>query len=425
MIILLATLHFLFGVYIIFFELIKMKNQRIDFMSFVMIFYSLFFGIAPALLHGANIFFYKNIWTVYTNYNTQHYFIAFILVVATYYSILAGWKVSSLKKRTTKRSDTQRNIKNLEIIAWLFFALAIITYTLYSKAYGGYTGLLEKSESIRGGWVNVYNPWSFLQRFGGFSLVSSYLFFSLLFSKEYQKKVSTKLGFLLSFLVSLYVVITWGGRLTLATYIITFPLTLILYKNKKIRLKKLSVIFLITFLVLYFGSGLLSSINNYVSGSNQIENLNNSNKSIIDFFIDEFSFPTISVVVSLNSIYNNVIEMRFFKDFPLAVVHLVPKSLIGFLPEKISTINTQLFDRGFHGEIPTDIISLGIYNIGVFGPVVLGFLLGYFSNMIQLSLSTISFSNLRLMLFVVIGLTIGKTVAYADPANFLNGNFCI
>jgi hypothetical protein len=421
--IILSLIHLLFGVSIISIEIIKLKNQKINILFFVMITYGMFFGIAPALLHASNLVGYNHKWNSFMDYGNQHYFTVLLLVIATYPLIISGWKI---KVKTQKKIGYFNQIsfipRDLNLLACFFLFISFVSYILYSSAYGGFVGLLSLSNAIRGGWVNIDNKWSFLQRFGGFSMISSYIFFATLFVKKRKITFLNILPFVLSFFFSLFILMTWEGRLTLVYYIITFPISILIMNSKKVKLRKMIGLFILSALILYSSSIIFKYIKGVISGENSTTRIEGS---MFNFFITEFSFPTISIGTALHAVYDELMTIRYFKDIPLGLVNLIPKSILGYIPEKISTIHTNFFAIGLQGEIPTDIISLGIYSLGVFGPLVLAFLLGFICRIVQDYINRIELKSLKSICFVVVGLVLGRIVVYADPANFFNGNFSL
>lgn len=430
----LAVLHFIFGLIILVVDTLRIKKSgRYDFLSFIIVVFAIFYGLAPAAFHIANAIGYDYSWSEYTRYTYELYPLALLLAVISYLSLLAGWSVTGtfydsdrlLYARPAGDTRNRALMTKMVVTAWLLLTASFTAYYLYSLAYGGFAGLAIVSNALRAGWSEVSNPWSFLKRFGGLTIVASYLFLVALRTKHAGAHQHTsRLGFMLSSMFSLYVLLTWQGRLTLAFYVLALILADAEFRQRRIRATTLFVPVALISVLLFAGNDLLYLFRQFAeSGHAPVFTEKPGLEPAQDFILGELSFPIVSINTALSSIYNGVIGLRFFVDVPLGILGLIPQRWLTNTFETASTINTRLIDPSLPGTIPTDLISFGIYSLGVYGPPVVSSILGIFARATQRYITKIRPAGLGVVLFFAYGLTIARSVAYADPAQILEGSF--
>ncbi|MGO0062398.1 hypothetical protein ACTID9_20650 [Brevibacillus fluminis] len=421
-----------FSLFMISLEIMRVSRmKRADYLTLITLVFILFFGVAPILWYWAVENRVPHYWGVYGDFAEESFLIILVcLVTAFFFAMRLGWSIGTyfcVRRQPQPLADETFCIKNITVPAWVLFFLSFVSYYLYTKAYGGFIGIFHYTTAIRGGWIDVENSWSFLQRFGGLSMFSSYLFYCGLMyqAPRFRKPVHLWAGFAVSFLFSIYVLLTWEGRLGLATYILTFFLTRMINNPKDTRMWKTAGLFTTFGILLYYSRSAIALAKDALLGSTAAEQSHLAQFDIFDFYLKEFSFPLVSIYTSVKETYHGFFSTRLFLDYPTAVLYLIPKSWMPPIPDKISTINTHFIDPGFVGEIPTDMISLGVYNLGVFGAPVLAVLFGIFARVLQHQMTKIYPSSLRAIMTVVFGLWIAKSVIYNDPVNMLMAVFYI
>ncbi len=393
------------------------------------------FLIALGLFNGIGFSFV--IWATYNGnnialwglkllqYDIDLIIIYFVFNVILMFSVSLGWIFSnSLLKQNNKASsiypkygNTQKLYKKIRTVAWGMLIVAILSYTLYTRAYGGFTGLIYYSRYIRSSISVIANKFSFLQRFGGFAFFSSYLFFGLLIDKttKNMKKKSNFIGFLISLLFSLYVLYTWVGRISFIVYLMTFLIGYLLYKNKSVfRLSRKLIILLI------FG---LWSIVFF----DKVLNRSRVGISVIELFAKELSFPSASFITQFETS-----TYRWFKDLIVAPLYILPSRIWSnvFGIETASMINTIAFygfkkgEGGVTGGIPVDLLTFSYMQSSVLGIVIIGFMCGVMLLLIQKNMNQIPIKSIRNVLLgnVILNVII-LTILYGDPLHIITRNF--
>lgn len=297
---------------------------------------------------------------------------------------------------------------------WFIFIFSIVTQWLYTRAYGGFLGLLDYSRLIRSAIFLVDNRFSFLRPFGGLALYASYGYFGLCLIKK--RNIFVWLGLFLSILFSLYILYSWMGRIGFLTYIMTFILGMIFFSKRK-PIFLLLTGFIILFLILS-GAYMVSLWFNLKPADN-----------LIEFIARELSFPYVNFFAQLDYGEN---LFRLFKDLFLAPIYLLPSSLWTKWVENVSQVNTALImgapkgEQGVTGEIPVDLLTLGLMQASIFGIVIVGMIFGIFLKILQSLIDTIKNLGIRSVFEAHIALKIAVLgVFYAQPALVVSGNIAL
>jgi|LFRM01.1.fsa_nt_gb hypothetical protein len=313
---------------------------------------------------------------------------------------------SALKKQTN----------SIEKLAWFFLILSVAGYWLYARTYGGFIGLLDYSSLIRSGFVDIKNPWSFLNRFGGFAFFASFLFMALFIRYKYLfKRTILGLAFISSLVFSVYVLYSWKGRVGFLTYLAVFPLGYIFLHNGY-GFKALTKIIIIVLLVIL----VLPVFSTWLTPGKASEN-------ICMFYAKELSYPYVSLYKSIEAN-----SYRYGRDAVLAPIYFLPQRVWWgiFSWESASdqnTINIMGFrkgEAGVTGGIPTDFITfwymqLGVYSVAI-GGIIWGILLRLFDKFIR----SIAFKELCAFIYAYAVLSVSVlTSLYADPYHIIRRNF--
>lgn len=343
-------------------------------------------------------------------------------------SVIFGWNLTNMFTNKSKLFQHERKkdlsvvsknaIRKMLFIAYLMFITSVVSYWLYTKAYGGFIGIFEYSRAIRSGVFYVENPFSFLQRFGSFSFFSSFIFFGILIDKKIKKKNSFFLfiGFIFSFLFSLYVLFTWEGRISLAFYVLTFFLGYTLYNYKNVLdffSKSIFFFFISLFLIIM---------------SDRILKRSSGNEGILDFLARELSFPFASYIVHISAQ-----DYRWFKDLLVSPIYILPQRIWGQLVDTASDLNTIYImgarkgESGVTGSIPVDMLSFGIIEGSVVGVLLIGLFWGALLLIVERFIYNISIKSIKGVMFIIyanIVLNVAiLNVLYGDPQHFITRNF--
>lgn len=301
--------------------------------------------------------------------------------------------------------------------AWLMLAMAFISYIFYSRAYGGFGGLLYYAKFIRSGILVVNNPFSFLQRFGGFAFFASFIFFALLIDKNLKgvKRKDCIAGFLASFCFSVFVLYSWDGRVAFMVYLLVFLLSLILYRNKSvIRLvRKLAIVLVFALILIVAFDRLLARSPVGIS--------------VTSLFVRELSFPSAAFITWLGKD-----SFRWFRDILIAPIYLLPSRIWRYMLglDTASMLITYDFwgankgEAGVTGSVPVDLLTFSYMQAHIAGVVIIGLLLGAILYGLQQLQGKIPLESVRAVVGsdIILNLVI-LTVPYGEPYHILTRCF--
>jgi hypothetical protein len=340
-----------------------------------------------------------------------HTLSAFILLGTTY----LGWLVAGslhLGLRQLPNGSLVPNNDRLVHAAWFLLLIALLMQWLYSRAYGGFIGLLEYSAAIRSGIFEVQNALSFLQPFGGLALFASFLFFGLWLSG--CRRLDVKIGFALALVFSLYLLFSWLGRIAFLVYLATFVLGVLL--ARQLRPLPLLVGGGLTMLVILFAAYQVSVWLNLKAADN-----------LAFFLARELAFPFGSFLAQLHSGEH---LLRAFRDFLIVPVYLLPSSWWANWVEDVGQINTAMImgapkgEQGVTGAIPVDLLTLGLMQATAAGIAGLGILFGAVLRVIQRLLEKTRNPGIRAIFEAYVAIKLAMlAIFYAEPALVVSGNF--
>ena len=336
---------------------------------------------------------------------------ALILLAGLWFGWLLGDGLRLFGTRTEVTVPRDTNDR-LAKAMWLLLIVAVVMQWLYTRAYGGFLGLLEYSASIRSAIFTIANPLSFLQPFAGLALFSSFGFFGLWLSR--RRGVAIALGLALSFLFSLYILYAWRGRVAFLVYLATFTLGMLLFKRPRpLRLLTGGGLLMLAILV---GAYYVSVWLNLKAAD-----------SLPEFLARELAFPFGSFFAQLATGDN---LFRGFVDFLFTPFFLLPSSWWSTWIEEISQVNTALIlgaakgEQGVTGGIPVDLLTLGLMQAHVFGIPVVGAMFGFLLRVVQRLIDRIPDSGVSAVFGAYAALKLAVLgVFYAQPALVVSGNF--
>lgn len=356
----------------------------------------------------------------YSEYYWAFPMLSLVVAVSVWGGAILYTKIN--RRRVPVNENIVKEVTIYKQVGWIFLFLGIFAYWIYAREYGGFINLLSYSDIIRSGLIgniNIYNPWTWLQRLGGLSFFSSLLFYGLLLNKSSNIKsgrASNILGFVVSVCFSLYVLYSWLARVNIISYIVIFPLGYAYYryfryleKGFSLRVALLSILIVIAlpFLSLRLTPAKYS-------------------KNLLDFYVKELSFPAVSFFVATDY------KFRLGQDLLIAPVYLFPQRIWRnvFGIDSASDINTERIygyrqgESGITGGVPTDIVTFCYMQLGIIGISIINILLGiglvWLERLIKL-LPNIAF---RAVIYSYSAIMISTlTVLYADPLHIIQRNF--
>lgn len=342
-----------------------------------------------------------------------HTLSAFILLGGVYLGwLLTGsiWFKLKYKLNAPLKHSEGRLIK----AGWILLSVALVMQWFYSRAYGGFIGLLEYSAYIRSAIFTVDNPLSFLQPFGGLTLFSSFLFFGLWLGG--CRRWIVKIGFMFASGFSLYVLFSWLGRIDFLVYVATFVLCIMFVRG--VKPVPLLMGGCLTMLFILIGAYEVSIWLNIKEADN-----------LTSFLARELSFPFISFFAQLDSCEH---LLRAFRDYLVAPVYLLPSSLWMTWVENVSQVNTEMIMgapkgvAGVTGGIPVDLITMGLMQAAFAGIAGVGLIFGAGLRLLQCLVDRVRNPGVRALFESYVAIKIAVlAIFYAQPELVVSGNFAL
>jgi hypothetical protein len=217
--------------------------------------------------------------------------------------------------------------------------------------------------------------------------------------------------FLVFLAASLMVLFHQAGRFPLAAFLLTFPLAQVI-RTERIRPGAAVLAVVAVFGLLLFGKQVFESTLTSTPLARRWELIGDDLSGGVRLIVAEFAFPVVTVANATLEV-PDVVPFRWFGDFPLAVLYLVPQRLLGIAhPPTVSIINTELF--GTTGTVPIDVISLGYFSAGVAGVMALMLVFGMLLVLLERMLPANS-DPVECILRAAWILFISLRVMYGDP----------
>lgn len=267
--------------------------------------------------------------------------------------------------RHAKAFDDRQWSTGLLGLGWAFLALGMLASTLYTRAYGGFAGFFEVADALRAGLFEEagLNPLSFLKPFGGFSIFASYVLAAVfLVSPTYR--FWSAAGLLASFVWSSGTLLGWGGRVDLLVYWMTLLLGGLIYRVGLLpRLLSGAAALMVAMIVI------LPPITDMM-------NPGKSQAGYVEFFAAELTFPLESSLHAMD-----LREHRYGIDIATAPLFILPERIWSKLGiEQVSDLNSEALigdttqREGFGYTIPADLMTFGLYQFGIPGPMIIAVL---------------------------------------------------
>ena len=355
----------------------------LDFMRFTSAVYFMAFVVVPLYLSTVDLrsFPERSFDWVFTNpFGSEPFALASTTSLVAYLCIVAGYHRGMRRPRRTPVSNGRPTRGGLASLSpgYVMFAgvvLAIVgggALLLYVSQIGGWLVFLISGVAARGGEPPTESAFAFLKNVALFSLSASFCFYAVTIDERRRGRRAAAMVMLAATVVmSLAILFHHAGRLQLVAYLVSFP-TAGAVRRGGIRARTV-VLGLLGFAALVlFGRQLFLVVSDPGLLARQWASLRTDSFYALNLFLLEFAFPDVTLANVIVSVPTRE-AYRWFLDFPLAVVYLIPQRLFNIRhTPSVSTVNTSLFGD-LLGGIPVDVVSLGYFSAGIVGVVIVAF----------------------------------------------------
>jgi hypothetical protein len=430
------TLSFIiFVIFIIVFEIKRKKaNQYFDLLTGINISYIVYFGVSPLLFSFMDLRDYLPIYSLPANikmyYNsTNNLVYANFLIILSYVFIILGYYIFKNKKNSsTFHHHIYIGNNKIFYLGLISFIISFLSLSYYTYNLNGIWNAIKLAEYYRAIDSQIQDDFMFLRLFQPFILSSFFCFLILNNIKRYNENIKDliknfayKFMLVVTFILSIYYLIINAGRAP----ILVFIFTIILYKSKKIKIKQLLIISALIIIGFIYGDLILEFL---ITGEISFTEINGDKYLImLSKFVEQTIYPYINVV-KVPSFISNVSDFRFFADYIFVwIINMIPGAFLGiFGIDKIPplwVINTNNFNS-IIGGIPVDIISIGYYQLGFIGVILISFIFGMITSRLDDIFQKYEHEAIRLLRIRFLFL-ISTIVINAEPESIVRGNINI
>lgn len=420
----------IFGLMIVCFELFRSRRIIFDFLFFWNIFFLIIYVVAPLhLIIGGSDFAHPYYFYALDNYNMANPMVL-LIIIASYIFFLFGyyWRCPAQVGRRFKIALRMNNSFLLGIAIILVF-ISVVAINIYSNEYGGIQSTLSYSSLIRSGDVSG-GAYVFFKHFTFFSLIASFIIFSLVLNKgNFPPKVILFPLLIFCLFLSFFVLILNSGRGDVINFLIVFYLSAVLYRGRQLSLHYFLLIFFIFIMLALFGDDFFNAL--YSGKEILIKSINKFNieTSFLSYIYKEtwsiFSFPYISLVASIAQ--STTYTARCFIDIVYGIISFIPERLtnipVSNKVEELSFLNTYLVTNIRIRMIPCGLIAFFWYS-GYLPGVLLG---SFIYGAIYRFLFELLWRNLNhplfYILFVHVGYTLARFLMIGEPYILFRGEF--
>lgn len=210
------------------------------------------------------------------------------------------------------------------------------------------------------------------------------------------------------------------GRMSFIYFFLIFILYAVFNKQSKsenINIRntsiKISIWLIIAFIAMALSDWIMYFFRNGESRTAEVS------FNIFEMIREELGYTILSGQVSLTALVNGDAGDRILVDALSTLFAFLPSR---FRPDGIVTLfsyNTELVGNTT-GTVPTDLLSMCIYNLGIVGvcliPIFLGWIIRKIENVITTNRGNVYYD----MLYIIVSLYLARFLAYADPANYVH-----
>lgn len=346
-----------------------------------------------------------------------------------YFFLMGSYKIG-LKVRLRTKVKSTKVFPVRKYTYWAVLSLCIGMLGVWIEIYlnGGFINSIINIELLRSFGIDSAiqdgrnNPLVFLRMLKPFILISFYIFYMLArYNGDFRYRTMTFLTFVLSF----YVVFIGGGRLHVVVFLATVFVGFMTSTKRKRYLQSMSAAKKVFTLFVIASIGvislnLLDPLFAYLTFGRPIQ----VEAFKVDGLFSEFSFPLANSLF----LFTNDVSYRFFQDLFIWVLSIFPSfvtsrlGLSEFAPLYEYNTLQQLGTMQF-GGLPSDIFTLGFYQLGFIGAMIVMMLFGFIlSRLDKLVFELKDYTFLKPIVLRVI-IYIGMIVMYADLEGIFRGRF--
>ena len=267
------------------------------------------------------------------------------------------------------------------LIAFVALFIGAFSLHMWTKDIGGVFKFIPLASGIRGDYLNTYgNTHTAWRQPAKIILPATFLSYFLAINCDTKNKILSRVLFVITFFVAILYLVCNDGRLTIALF---FAILIIgLLTNRSVRIKNPKKLFFRLAIIGVLAGMLLANLDDitYFIRHQTFRAASESlDTGVITKLMEEFLFVYKSGITSIQTTLWEGESLQLINDIVVGITAYLPSrfSPTGFT--RVFRYNTALCTGNASstiGTIPTDMISLSIYDFGWIGPIVVPFIIG-------------------------------------------------
>lgn len=418
---LLTALSGIFGLYCIGREvrrIIRLKQIRIS--NLILIMYGITYGIVLSLLLLFNdmgiyrtqgTFLMVDYSSQGLKYLTWWFFAAVIGYISFRSAGILRIKESS-RQQNAESPPTQAQsvlLERLQYTSVVCLAIGIVCFWIWTSGWGGYMNMFLNAREIRNGSYGIKNTVAFFAKPA--HIVATVSIMSVFLVKQRKNVLLNKVIFVISFVISLLYYLAKDGRMIMAMYllIVLFMWNDMFEKQTNItkKLVKLGFGFAL-FVVIVLNMDKITYLLRY--GTDLVAN---DSETALQSIMDELSYIYVAGQTSLKQFLSGGSPFLIGHDVVSGLFAWVPSALTPKGLINIWSYNTQLVAGSKAlAQYPCDLISTSIYDLGVFGPIILPAVWGAIINKLE-RMKKAGSSPIFIVLYYGMSMTLLRGINYS------------
>ncbi len=374
------------------------------------------YGLAmPAIVAAADEHIFLG--SDYISRSPDTIFLHFSASVLAMGGLIVGWKIQSSRLLNIAISYySSPSSASLFRVFFLMLGIAVASWYLYLRDYGGFLGYFEYNRLIRAQIFDTFDRsrFSFLQPFGGFAIIACLGFWGLLITWK-TRTLSALIGFALSFAMSAYVLVANSGRIAIAATIAILALSVL----AKRRINPLTW-FLGYFVMIFSGALFVFWISNAL--------MLKGGDGLGDYLIRELSFPIVAFFAQAERGY----LFHLFHDVFASPLYFLPSSITSGWLQEAGEINTEVIlgvKKGVDGNttsVPTDLLTYGLMQFHLIGVILYAILFGFLLRAADTLAQSIKPLGVRSVFQVYVWINLATFgIFYAQPKHLILTHFAL
>ncbi len=261
--------------------------------------------------------------------------------------------------------------KQLVILGIICMTIGIASLFIWTDVFGGPIRFIEYAAAVRGDSDNTWanNQFAMFKHPARLIYPALFLFYTLIANKNSRYKIIEIPLFLINLIFAIILLLDNDGRLT----IVSFALIMVLFPiiKKEIVGMEGFVFLAIAGLICAIVITQLDSITSYIRSGEFSEE---ESTPIFTTLVNEFLYVYKS---NINASEHNAFTIKhlfWLEDLITGIQAWLPTSLKFYSTDSVWQYNTKY--SGSKATVPCDIISEGIYDFGIIGPIIFVYIAG-------------------------------------------------